>query len=188
MDKVYHSERLRQPAREARLSTPRRRTPVSVREDPREHFPKWPKPREAASSQARSPTLSPSSRTQPSYKKRRTRRAWGPEAGPGPAKGDQRRRGRAPREVRALGPARGARRGGKARPGGRGVRRGRGQEPHRRSPEAGAAADPQLLGRMRFRVSSEGSRERRWPGGAKSKAPGEWAAEAVVAAAAGPWD
>ncbi|MEJ1289162.1 hypothetical protein NN561_020202 [Cricetulus griseus] len=35
---------------------------------------------------------------------------------------------------------------------------------------------------MRFRVTSERSSERRWPGGAKSEAPGEWAVEAVVAA------
>lgn len=80
-----------------------------------------------------------------------------PEARPGPAEGDQRRWGRAPSEARTHGPGRGARRGGKARPDGQGVRRGRGQEPHRRSPEAGAAADPQLLGRMRFRVTSERS-------------------------------
>lgn len=92
----------------------------------------------------------------------------GPEAGPEPSCGDQRSRSRATCEARTHGPGRGARRCGKARPGGRGVRRGRGQEPHRRSPEAGAVADPQLLGRMLFRVTSERSSERRWPGGAKS--------------------
>lgn len=115
--------------------------------------------------------------------KGRTRGAEGPAARPEPSTGDQRRLARAPGEARAHGPGRGARRGGTAGPGGPGVRRGRGQEPHRRSPEAGAAADPQLLGRMRFRVTSERSRERRWPGGAKSEAQGEWAVEAVVAGA-----
>lgn len=90
------------------------------------------------------------------------------------------------RPVRRGRTARAAKRGaaGRSGPAARECAGGGGQEPHRRSPEAGAVADPQLLGRMRFRVTSERSSERRWPGGAKSEAQGEWAVKAVVPAAA----
>lgn len=142
----------------------------------REHVPRCPKPRKVAASQTPTPVPSPSSRTELKYKKLGPTGREEPEAGSGPAEGDQRRRGRAPREARTHGPGRETRRGGKARPDGRGVRRGRGQEPHRRSREAGGAADPQLLGRMRFRVTSERSES---DGGlveprAKRGASGRW--------------
>lgn len=55
-----------------------------------------------------------------------------------------------------------------------GLRAEGGGGPHRCSPEAGAAAVPQLLRRMLFRVTGARSRARRQPGGAKSGARGRW--------------
>lgn len=61
--------------------------------------------------------------------------------------------------------------------------------PHLVSREASAAAVPQLLRRMLFRVTGAELWRQRWLGGAKSEARGDCAAEAVVccsyAAAAG---
>lgn len=138
--------------RQARRLSTRRRKPVRLYQDPREHSPQM--------TRASGSCAFPATGTNPisllthstALQKEGPAGREGPEAGPEPSCGDQRSRSRATREARTHGPGRGARRCGKARPGGRGVRRGR-----------GARASPSLPGGRRRRGPAV-ARENALPG------------------------